>query len=144
MPLPREAHSHLKPVDCISHKLVYSPQESRHSKHFNVQQMNRNAYHQTRLPGTPPRQDDSESLYVDSSIPLVNIMIAPPIELHPSLISYLSIHSTVNANQEWSHPFCSRPWVRSSKGPKPVVMRWPERVLPRRLVFVEHHTTHEQ
>ena len=30
---------------------------------------------------------------------------------------------------EWSHPFCSRPRVGSSKGPKPVVMRGLERVL---------------
>ena len=31
---------------------------------------------------------------------------------------------------EWSRPFCSGPRVGSSKGPKPVVMRGPERVLP--------------
>ena len=36
---------------------------------------------------------------------------------------------------EWSRPFCSRPRVGSSKGPKPVVMRGPERVLPWRPVF---------
>ena len=31
---------------------------------------------------------------------------------------------------EWSRPLCSRPQVRSWKGLKPVVMRWPKRVLP--------------
>ena len=35
-----------------------------------------------------------------------------------------------NLSGEWSRPFCSRPRVGSSKGPKPVVMRGPERVLP--------------
>ena len=35
-----------------------------------------------------------------------------------------------NLRREWSRPFCSEPRVGSSKGPKPVVMRGPERVLP--------------
>ena len=37
---------------------------------------------------------------------------------------------------EWCRPFCSRPRVWSSKGPKPVVMRGPERVLPEDQCFL--------
>ena len=78
--------------------------------------------------------------------------ITPPIDPTPNLFSNSNIHSTVNAHSnsctnqkaglltkqnlggEWSRPFCSRPWVSSSKGPKPVVMQWRERVLPWRPV----------
>ena len=68
-------------------------------------------------------------------------MITHPLSPTPNL---LNIYSTVNAHStmcqpkagllkqtlggEWSRPFCSRPRVGSSKGPKPVVMRGPERV----------------
>ena len=38
---------------------------------------------------------------------------------------------------EWSRLNCSRPQVGSSKGPKPVVVRWLERVLPRRPAIFE-------
>ena len=44
-------------------------------------------------------------------------------------------HSKQALGGEWFRPFCSRPRVGSSKGPKPVVMRGPERVLPWRPVF---------
>ena len=77
-----------------------------------------------------------------------NNTITPPIYSTPNLFSDLNIHRTVNApsnsctnqkaglltkqnlGEEWSRPFCSRPWVGGSKGPKPVVMQGPERVLP--------------
>ena len=37
-------------------------------------------------------------------------------------------HSKEALGGEWCRPFCSRPRVGSSKGPKPMVMRGPERV----------------
>ena len=37
-----------------------------------------------------------------------------------------------------SHPLCSRPRVRKWKGPKRMVMWWPERILPGRPAFFEH------
>ena len=46
---------------------------------------------------------------------------------------------------EWSHPLCSSPQVGSSKGPKPVVMRWSERVLPwRPAIFWAYFQTKQQ
>ena len=40
---------------------------------------------------------------------------------------------SLGAPLEWSFPFCSRPWVSNSKGPKPVVMT--RTVVPWRPVF---------
>ena len=129
-----------------SRHLVYSPRESRHSTDPNIQQKNiwvqRNAYHwTTSLPDTHPGPDNSKSPYVGLVTPLVNTMIIPPIEPHPQfLFGNLNIHSyecqpragllKASLRWEWSHPFCSRPLVGSSNGPKPMVMRWSERVLP--------------
>ena len=117
----------------------------------------RSAHHQrTSLPDTPSRRHDSEPELHMLTIPLVNIIITPPIDPTPNLFSNSNIYTTVNAHSnscanqkgglltkqnlggEWSRPFCSRPRVGSSKGPKPVVMRGPERVLPLRPVFFEH------
>ena len=129
----------------LTHKLVYSPRESCHSTDPNVQRKNlryRNAYHRTSLPDAPPRRDDNES--VRSRISTVCWFAHPPsydnsTHWAPTLVirtlwmpatKSWAPHSKQALGGEWSHPFCSRPWVWSSKGLKPVVMRWPERVLP--------------
>ena len=97
----------------------------------------------------PSMQDtmrDSKSLYVGSPIPLVSITnssthSAPLATVYSIFCLVLYIHNTLKANQElgsWNrtslrwgvvNPFCSSPRVGSSKEWKPVVMRWPERVL---------------
>ena len=62
----------------ICHKLVYLPQESRHTTGPNVQQKNfryRKTYYLTSHTDAPPGQHNSESPYICLSITLVSIIM---------------------------------------------------------------------
>ena len=93
------------------------------------------------------RDSKKSSPFVGSPIPLVSIINssthpAPPSFCLAIVYSWALLKAKTwelgSSNRkwkqalggEWSHPLFSRPQVRSSKGPKPVVMWWLERVLP--------------
>ena len=91
---------------------------------------------------------------------LVNVYWIPWEELYNSWLGALPRKQKVSSRKptmswapqikqtlggEWSRPLCSSPQVGSSKGPKPVVMRWSERVLPwRPAIFWAYFQTKQQ
>lgn len=93
---------------------------------------------------------DSKSSYVGSPIPLVSAINSSTYSGPPSFCCYCIFIVLWNQTENWAPqiktslkwgvvpPFLCRPQVGSSKGLKPVVMWWSDRVLPWSPAFYEH------